>query len=1091
MGTRVRNVSAIVLICLFCLSAAIQVEAADRMFFSGISSLNSNTGQRDVILVWGELEGTVPPEIQKFNIYRKTGTAPYASIHSGIPIANKLMTPDKIKDLFNEPGEGKQRQEIIAMLSEAVPGTDGSNFHTALHNIMDPASPEYNPLQRQFLIRYSRDTARAAGRAFIDRSVALAVSYTYMITGSLSNGTETPPLGRFTIDTTAETILPAANNFEQVRIGGCSESRKNIDHARIHLNWEVPSTPDVLSVRSLIYGYDIYRATADLGPLNLRIAVPSTLVRINDVPIIASGNAASEGLDAFLSKDDGNALTGGVGLTPGDIYYYYLVARDLSGNYSKTAGPLKAVVPDTRAPVVPWNVHGQKEEVGSAPFTPRLTLLWDQVNSTNYLKHYGTGKQICDSSPIEVCYVQPPDTCNIQTPLCVDLDVVKYLVYRFDSFKAATEWGTDSDGDIWPDELEDLNGNGSLDPGETDPCDAASHPAGYPAKLVAQILQEDPSYIRTLASGKKTMAYQDPVPAPDNKVYWYRISTLDPSGNQSPLSPPARAALWDRSQPDINGTIRGQECDYTAKYYPPKEGRCDKPCTGEGDVLTLIDETNLATGFKLYEVCVREDKTPYNRLIYSGSINGRRCLKRGDEINSKLCLPQCSQPGKYKVTFFGRSGFGAESDPFELPGGLCEPSGCVVLFKECRGVEISIHKPGYMPPVLPGDPLQVCAELSPGECATVYQEVQGNYSPVLNFCNPNASKMTLCDMVDLQGIVTMDACLGLRIFSKNHVGSGMGYFQCIPVLANPPQPPLLSSVKKSGTDSDPTFELRWSAQSEGISAFIVQQKGESSTVYETVWDLDPEKETGQFVYELPIQQDQIEEKWCFKVKAVDKAFQMSSWSSGLCEIWGEKKGTKYLKWPHVSEPADGGTLTAFYLKNEQVGAIALSGDLTPVLDKISRSTQCDYNILECTAKGEEGNQCLSALMACNCSLCGYMDSWNDFGQFVVYRQEADKEYVQVSPLVEKIHCEVIDTPISDNCTWLSAISDPMIYLAKLSAGAIGGIPDTSQLAGTTRLIFVDWYPHKAGSTVRYHLMKMRTADKEPETIYTSDWIQMK
>jgi hypothetical protein len=1059
------------------------------MFFSGINTLNQNSGHMDVVIVWGELEGKIPPEVQRFNIYRKPMAGTYALIPGGTGIFNGLAASSEIKALFSEPGEEKQRTEIIAMLSEAVPGTDSSNYYTILHQIMDFGSPEYNPLQKQFLTRYSRNAARALGRAFIDRGVSPG-SYTYMITGSLSNGSETKPLGRFTIDTTQETILPEAKNFEQVRIGGCSETRKNIDHSRIHLNWEVPSTPELMSIRALIYGYDIYRSQTNLGVLNLRSFIPTGLVKINEVPIIASGNAPLEGLNAFLSKDDGNALTGGEGLVPGDIYYYYLVSRDLGGNYSKTAGPLKAVVPDTRAPVVPWNVHGQREKIDIAPFLPRLTLLWDQVNSINYLKQYSTGKQICDSSPLKVCHVQPPNTCDSLTPFCVDLDVVKYLIYRFDSFKDASEWGTDRDGDLWPDQLEDLNENNMVDPGETDPCDPASQPLGNPSKLVAQILQGDTSHIRTLASGKKMMFYQDPVPAPDNKVYWYRISTLDPSGNLSPLSPPARAALWDRSQPEINGTIKGKECDFAAKHYGPNEEGCEKACTGEYDVLTIIDETNLATSFKLYEICQTEDEQTYNRLIYGGYIKGQACLTWGDEINPKLCDPQCSESGKYMVKFYGRDGFVVESQPIESYTGLCDPLGCVVLSKECRDVEITLETPGYMPPVQPGDPIEVCAELEPGECATIYQKIQGSYSPVQNFCNPNSIKTSICELVDIQGIVTMDACLGIRIFSKNHVGSGMGYFQCVPVLSTVPLPPLLESVKKSGTESNPTFELRWSAQSQGIAAFIIQRKGETTSVYETAWDLELEKETNQFVYEMPIDPGQIEEEWCFKVKTVDTAFQISDWSSSLCEIWGQKESSISLRWPHVTEPPSGGPVTAFYLKNEQVGAIVLSKDLTDDLAEFSRSGNCDYSISECIAKGDSGTQCLNAFVLCNCNICGSLDSWNDFDRFVLYRQEENKDYVQVSPLVEKINCEAFDIAINDECTSYSGTTDPMIYLVKLGLDSISGIPDPSELEGTTRLIFVDWYPHKAGSTVRYHLMKISSASDEPEKVFTSDWIQM-
>ncbi|MCP3876456.1 MAG: hypothetical protein GY699_25355 [Desulfobacteraceae bacterium] len=1091
MGKIVQRLSAIILISAISVLAASQLFAADRMFFGGLNSQNLNTGNMDVVVVWGELEGKIPSDVSQFKIYRKAGAGSYTLIKK---IGNALLTPSQIRTLFEEPGEEKQKAEIITMLSGIFPDTDINNYYTYLHNVMDQGHPEYNPLQKQFLARYSRNAARAQGRAFIDRDIAPG-SYTYMITGVLPGDAETNPLGRFEINTASETILPEPEDFEQVRVGFCSDIRKNVDHARIHLNWKIPVTPELMSIRSLIYGYDIYRATSDLGTLNLHTSIPSGLEKINELTIIASGNAPSEGLEAFLSKDDNNALTGGPGFEPGDAYYYYLVARDLAGSYSQTAGPLKAVVPDTRAPVVPWNVHGQREYTGTMPpYTPRLTLLWDQVNNINYLKQYSTGKQICDSSPDKVCHVQSPNSCESINPLCVDLDVVKYLVYRFDSFKDASHWGSDSDGDRWPDELEDKNEDGNIDPGETDPCDPLSHPGGTPPNLITTILQSDASHIRTLASGKKIMVYQDPVPAPDNKVYWYRISTVDPSGNASPLSPPARASLWDRSQPDLNGKIKRQVCDYVAKHFKEGEEHCERPCDGEMDILTIIDETGLADHFKLYEVCKDASGRLYNKLIYSGSIKQRRCLTRGDEIDIEMCRTQCDKDAQvgFMVQFFGRNGLAVESNIFELTQGLCYPAGCVVLFEECRDIFIPLGDPGYMPPLVPGDPIDICVTLEPGECAKIYQKIQGKYSPVKNFCNNTNTTMEICDPIDFEAIVSMDICLGLRIFSKNHVGSGMGYFQCIPLMAGVPQPPLLESVEKSGTESSPTFELKWSAQSEGIAAFIIQRKGQTSTFYETVWDIDPDPSTGQYVYKMPISPAQIEDEWCFKVKAVDSTFQMSNWSSSLCAVWGEIAGVISLKWPHVSEPSEGDPITAFYMINEQVGAIVLSEDLSDTLEALGRDSECYYGLTNCIQGEDQQKNCLKALMVCNCNLCGSIDAWNDYDQFVVYRQEENKNYIQVSPLVEKIHCEVVDYPINDDCKWYSAIADPLVYLLRLQPGSIGGVTGSvkAELENSERLVFIDWYPHKAKSKVRYHLMKISKTNSEPEKVFTSDWIEM-
>lgn len=1082
-----------VLLLFFIMIAAAPAHAADRMYFSGIATPNAASGDMDVVVVWGELEGAIPPGVEKFNIYRKLGAGSYVKLNTG-DINNSLMTAGDIRSLYFEPGEDLQRLQLITMLDEAVPGTGSSDFHTVLYNILnsDPSNPDYNPLQKQFLIRYSRNAARACGRAFIDRSVAPG-DYTYMITGILSDTSETRPLGQFQIDASAETVLPEPEDFRQVRVGTCSDSRKNIDHARIHLNWTIPTSPEKISLRALTYGYDVYRSDSDLGTLNLRTGTPAGLSRINDVPIIASGNTPSEGMDAFLTFDDGEVLSGGEGLIPGTAYYYYIAARDLAGNYSETSGPLKAIVPDTRPPVVPWNVHSRREEVDTGgSIIPRLTLLWDQINNLNYLKNYSTGKNICKSTPKEICFVMEPGTCESGKSVCMDLDVVRYQVYRFDSYEEASEWGTDSDGDLWPDELEDTDEDGELDPGETDKCDPTSHPAGLPSTLVAQISQGDPAYTRTLSSGKKVMYFRDPVPLPNNKVYWYRITSEDSYGNRSFLSPPARAALWNRIQPDINGKRKVEDCDFFAKYYHIGEDYCENPdekCKGEDAqrILSVIDLTRLSDSFALYEIC-RGDKRDTYHLIYKGSLNELRCLYKEIELanyNTKYkCGNQCGDnAGGYAVRFYSGRKMIAESDPF-YASGLCEPLGCVVLDRVCEERYIDIHIPGDVPPVLPGDPINICVGLEPGQCAKIYQKIAGKFSAIHSFCNNTSVYQEICDDVDIQTIVSADICLGLRIFSKNHVGSAMGYFQCFPVMSGPPSAPLLESVTAMGSASSPNFELKWSSQSDGIAAFIIQRKGDSDSDYTTVWDLKPDGATGQFIQKIDIDPSEIEDEWCFKIRAIDDAFQMSSWSNELCEIWGEKESVVSLRWPHVTEPPDGGKVTAFFLANEKVGAIVLSDDVTNKI--LSLNPQCQ-NVPVCDRTGKG---CLSPVVFSGCSVCSSVKSWNKLGNFIVYRQEENKNYVQVSPLVETIHCL---TQERDETYFVSTLDDPMVNLVYLDNTVVQGVDPSveSELTDTTRLLFIDWYPHKRNTKVRYHVIGVDEDTDEPVTVYTSDWVEMK
>ena len=217
-------------------------------------------------------------------------------------------------------------------------------------------------------------------------------------------------------------------------------------------------------------------------------------------------------------------------------------------------------MPDRRAPVMPWDVYAQ-EEMNPESFVPHLTLIWDQINTINYLKAFGDDKKLCTSSSKTICYVRPEQSCGQNPSLCMDFDVATYLVFRFESFEEASIWGgSDSDGDLWPDEVEELEGSDRCDPGDM--------PLG-PLPVTAWISQEDPEHLRILETGKKFMFFQDTQPLSNNQVYWYRIGAQDPGGNLSDLSPPLRAVLWDRSQPDVIDTdIQAYYCENTAVFYP-------------------------------------------------------------------------------------------------------------------------------------------------------------------------------------------------------------------------------------------------------------------------------------------------------------------------------------------------------------------------------------------------------------------------------------------------------------------------------------------------------------------------------------------
>lgn len=1119
---------------------------ADNLYFTGLTLENRATSQRMVFLQWDALEGTVPADIAAFRLYRKESGQDYAQLAE---ISNALVPASTLRGYFMESGETERLAEILDWLYGVYPETEPTtaNFHTLLHDVLNPQAPgctstppaetcKYRPLRVSFLTRYSRDVARALGRAYMDRAVSPNTTYTYMLTGIRTDDSETSPLGKVTLDTASETVLPAPAGFEQVRVSKCSAMLRSIDHARVHFTWALPSGAQQLGSRILIQGYDLYRTERDdLGTVDLRNGVPTDVIRINDMPITPSGPPPEAPPHNYLAIDEGDFLDTGKALEPGTTYYYYLVARDLSGRYSNTTGPLEVVVPDLEVPVSPWNVSSQREmtDVGGGVVEPRLTLIWDQVNNVNYLKAYGFERQICGASPDRVCYVENDSACEEESPFCVDLAVVDYLVYRFETFEDAVLWGgTDSDNDLWPDQVEDLDEDGELEPGdgETDWCDPLA-PGGLPTTVVQVISQDDPDFMRIVDSGKTYMAFRDPVPQPDNRVYWYRVAARDAGGNRSELSPPLRAVLWDRSQPDVvNATLEVNQCPLQASFFSDGEAQCDRNGPDLNANLSVFDETGLAAGFGLYEVC-----TDHLRLVTSGELfDGKRELyydpaDAGSELYEH-CNNHQDPCGPYMVRFFASDGSElADSAPFTNP--LCNlRAGCVVLYRRCEYVGVGTGGTGFGVVHDPIAPFRICVDLAEDQCGRVYQEIGGDMTPVASFCYPEGQTgmQRQCEQIPVRSIVSTNVCLGVQVFSANHVGSGMHYLPCATVAtASPyskPATPEIEKVIKQGSSSSPAFEVTWGCQSEGIAAFILSARDPDGMIsYESIWDPEANDITLMYEETVNLAAADINKKWCFRVRAVNRALRMSDWSQTACRVWDQQSSDTYLKWPAMSDLSRGkrisemdhADITAFVIKGEKLPALVLSSDLRGGLETLVNrdlitgylvgDRACEYEVgrcqaAACTSPPDPGGWWPGdtplpwTTSYFQCPMCPRLWRQNKIGDFIVYRQRENEDFVQVSPLVDQGHCSSGWAEAS-GFFW-SALEDPLITLAELETGSVAGGEGLTQTAletvleGTTRLLFLDYYPVRQGVRVRYQVVGVDPATREPRETFMSNWVEI-
>ncbi|MBU0967550.1 MAG: hypothetical protein KKA54_14355 [Proteobacteria bacterium] len=1109
---KVKLLFALSLALVFLLPAT--VYSADRLYFVSMVEHDVFSGDPQVLLEWGPLEGNIPSGIKAFRLYRQTDSGPFVLLDE---ISYVPATPAGILDIILGDNDERRRADLLNVLNDVSsaqtpPGPDitEDNFHFFLSELLDPASKNYNPLQRMLLIRYHPGVARASGLAFLDRDVVVTSKYVYMLT-AITDKDESLPIGKSSTVLPADpTLLPAPTGLRQVRVADCSSIKKNLDDLRIHFNWDVPVDPQDISLKVLAYGYDLFWAEKDMGTVDLRQGIPVGLHKVNTKPIVVAGPAPATGADSYLARDSEENHASGPSWQRGQHFFYYLATRDMAGHYSMTGGPLEGVVVDTQPPAAPWRLHTEElSQIVEGHATPRLALVWDQVNPINYIRYFGTDRAICSSDDKQVCTAPSEAACVNEAAIqCTDLDVIKYHIFRFLSPADAASWGTDSDGDMWPDNLEKEAG--------TDACDPAQMPHNSPpARLIATLDQYDDAFQRSLADKHRQMYYVDTdLDVNDyNRVYYYRILAEDPAGNFSPLSPPIRGVLYDRTQPVVEAGMKALDC---GNYFA--EQQMTELYREPDDILTLVDKTGKAGRFIFRRLCVGGSTYIPDETVLSGRMeNGFAHITAASLADGECESTGCSGGfvTGYKVLFYDERNLPmTEASVVLNMAGLCAAyHGAVILDGLCLWTDIT-------PGMVASGPVQVCAGLEEGETARVYYETGGEMSPVATIPynpDPDNNGQSCIEVADMAGLVTSDLCMGVRVFSENHVGSGMYYFNCLEMMpaaggAMPPPPIVEGLYSKENAEAEPYFDLRWSAPAEGQAAFVIALKSENTTRYQTIFP-KPADTSGQFSTSLMLNGvNDLDKEWCVRLRAISTSMQSSPWSQETCATWTSAE-PENLAWPRMQEPVETGSITAFFM-NEQPGfgrpALVLSSDVSPLLTAIpcddgvsclSKVPVCDGTDV-CVKKILEDDQWYDEPVNFKNKLaCNYIEPMIAAKNFVLYRQEEGKDFVQVSPLVKDFTCDKYTFLSGGGSTigeWVTyyQVRDPFYFLRHFEANAVGGVEGTTgvaidpAVATGTRMIFLDRYPYVYTSTIRYKIVFFDPETGEPKTIRTSNWLTL-
>ncbi len=419
--------------------------------------------------------------------------------------------------------------------------------------------------------------------------------------------------------------------------------------------------------------------------------------------------------------------------------------------------------------------------------------------------------------------------------------------------------------------------------------------------------------------------------------------------------------------------------------------------------------------------------------------------------------------------------------------------------------------------------VKVCADLSEGQTARVYHEIGGEMSPIQTIAyapDEENNGLSCVEISDMAGLTPSDLCLGVRVFSENHVGSSMTYLNCLTMAganaALPPAPLIQGVFSKETLAGEPYFELKWSAPSEGQAGFMVSMKSDAGTKQKTVFP-EERTETGQFSYAIMLDAStDLNTQWCVKMRTIGTDMKMSDWSEQTCAEWVAQE-PENLSWPHVSQPPKTGNVQAVFINEGPLGgrpALVFNPDFTETLSTLdcehSSTGKCLDEVPVCTGSSlcvawqqeADGTIIDTPVDFSNDAAGNYVYALVGQKNFILYRQEQGRDFVQVSPLIEGFNFSrrpvyVVDpTHVTGKWQHYYRLNNPFYFLRNLEESAVGGTDpltglaiDPSEFTGA-RMLILDRYPYTPGATVRYKMVFFDPKTREPSSVQTSNWLTL-
>lgn len=1089
------NMMKILMIMLLGLTAAATAAPTDQLWFTGkrapLDAFSEGAGA--VHLRWGVTEGELPADVVRFEIEIE-GEAVFETPAQPRPSAadvraayapyprHQALAAARIR----EAGEAR---DFASVTADRVAGRDANDAHwRRLAGRLDPV------------------LAQLSGRGVILRDGANGTYRLFAVAADRRRAL----LGEVTIGANA-TVAQAPDDARQVfELGRCDGPEVGRADGVVALTWQLPGAPrsvDRLAYGLDLAGFELYRAdaaqtdvdAADFPRLGAGAALDGSgmprlagLTRVNTSPI-APTPAPEGGKDArykaynpdfaqWLETADEIAKAG---LKPGDTRAYFIVARDVTGNFGGAAR-VDVTVPDALAPPAPWSVRALPQQT-DARGSESLRLIWWHVDARNF-HDARPGRTWCNLATAatdgRLSFAGGDGDCATPAGV-VNVNVASYKVYRFDDQVRAAQF-TDTDGDGVSDAAERDQQAGNLStPGQA--CDPDAQPVNAINYLVPGVVPRV-----TRRNGRAVVEVIDPLGPTLRKDthYWYRIAAVGRNGRIGVLSAPIRGFF-----PDLSKPARLDAADMQAGYCPIRVTAGQRL----GSTAVVIDETALAVEAEF--ICNGEYRYAREPLIELDGQRGvivpvpRRC-------NSTVRLYDAS----------GRVIAQAQYTRPELPERESDPGFNVRVFQDCANPEALVDGQTAPTPHL----FRVPLNMPPRTCVDLMRTINGRRERLTTLCTPGEAWYS--ELRPLSGAL---ACYSAQPVNDNGVTGTLIPLPCVraPEVAAPAAPSLDSFI----------FEGRraivnWRAPATHIGGILLEWRqvsgdgaGDVSGAKYVSAPGDTTPGSGfTTTFDVPALGPDTE-RWCVRARSFgrggDPLGQTSDWSADLC-IDRAAPGTplpQFLGWPAVSRARDAGTLAVRYLEADQAPVIALSDLDTPVVLPAACEVRNSRNqLVDRVCGGDDACVAGEPHVYLDCGICGRIDAaLGDNRRFVVYRQRRDDgahtAYAQVSPRIDGMYCaascadmfgcvnregDFLDQAfcsLNDQAQVAcdanrapEGVFDPYVKLLTF---------DQADDWPVTTLAFVDRTPHAAGAEYRYQVVYF-DARGEVTAKRTTPWLRV-